>query len=251
MPRNKKLSEEKYNSPFASRLREAFEEGRKKGLTQAKLAARLGVTAQAVSKWYNGESEPQLSALSEIADYFGTSVDWLVGKEIPKTPDITNRTICGKTGLSGTAIDNLTEMARNSGGNDFWSFALKYLSFLLETYTTSLIQPAIDVSSYIANYLSIKHYTDDVLPKLTPSAYYRKDLFNISDADMEVLANTTKVNDEVHKLKDICAAKRYYCEKGASRAISEFIDYTEKQYKSAASGPSQERRVKDGKHQAD
>lgn len=53
---------------------------RKKDMTQDALAARLGVTPQAVSKWENGLSCPDILMLPEIADLFGVSVDELFGR---------------------------------------------------------------------------------------------------------------------------------------------------------------------------
>lgn len=53
---------------------------REKGMTQDALAARLGVSAQAVSKWENGLSCPDILMLPEIADLFGVSVDELFGR---------------------------------------------------------------------------------------------------------------------------------------------------------------------------
>ena len=53
---------------------------RDKGLTQDALAAQFGVSAQAVSKWENGLSCPDITMLPEIADYFGVSVDALFGR---------------------------------------------------------------------------------------------------------------------------------------------------------------------------
>ena len=54
---------------------------REKGLTQDALAAQLGVSAQAVSKWENGLSCPDILMLPEIAEFFGVSVDTLFGRE--------------------------------------------------------------------------------------------------------------------------------------------------------------------------
>lgn len=51
------------------------------GLTQEQLADRLGVSVQAVSKWENSQSCPDISILPEIADLFGITVDDLLGKE--------------------------------------------------------------------------------------------------------------------------------------------------------------------------
>lgn len=49
------------------------------GLTQDALAEQLGVTAQAVSKWENDQSCPDISMLPRLAAIFGCSVDALLG----------------------------------------------------------------------------------------------------------------------------------------------------------------------------
>jgi transcriptional regulator with XRE-family HTH domain len=50
------------------------------GLTQDQLAEKLGVTAQAVSKWENDQSCPDISILPQLAEIFGTSIDSLLGR---------------------------------------------------------------------------------------------------------------------------------------------------------------------------
>ena len=50
-----------------------------KGMTQKEIADRLFVTAQAVSRWENGEVEPSLNTIMELAKIFGVSVDSLLG----------------------------------------------------------------------------------------------------------------------------------------------------------------------------
>ena len=44
------------------------------GMTQEQLAERMGVSAQAVSKWENNLSCPDISVLPELAEVFGISV---------------------------------------------------------------------------------------------------------------------------------------------------------------------------------
>lgn len=51
------------------------------GLTQRELADKVGVTAQAVSKWERGSSCPDIAILDEIADTLGVSVSELLGVE--------------------------------------------------------------------------------------------------------------------------------------------------------------------------
>ena len=48
-------------------------------MTQKQLADKLFVTAQAVSRWENGDVEPSLSTLAELARIFGVSTDEILG----------------------------------------------------------------------------------------------------------------------------------------------------------------------------
>ncbi len=51
---------------------------KEKGITQEELANEIGVSPQAVSKWENNSSCPDVSLLTIIADYFGVTVDALL-----------------------------------------------------------------------------------------------------------------------------------------------------------------------------
>lgn len=51
------------------------------GMTQDKLAEALGVTAQAVSKWENDQSCPDITTLPRLAEIFGVTTDELLGLE--------------------------------------------------------------------------------------------------------------------------------------------------------------------------
>ena len=50
-----------------------------KDLTQAALARELNVTQQAVAKWEAGKSLPDHAMLLRLAQYYGVSVDYLLG----------------------------------------------------------------------------------------------------------------------------------------------------------------------------
>ena len=52
---------------------------KKLGLTQDQLAEQLGITAQAVSKWENDQTCPDITMLPKLADIFGISTDALLG----------------------------------------------------------------------------------------------------------------------------------------------------------------------------
>lgn len=49
------------------------------GLTQAEVAARLGVDRSTYAKYENGQSEPNFEMLQKLADLFRSSADFLIG----------------------------------------------------------------------------------------------------------------------------------------------------------------------------
>ena len=55
---------------------------KKSGLTQEELAEKLGVTFQAVSKWENAKSAPDILFLPTMADLFGCYIDELFSRYI-------------------------------------------------------------------------------------------------------------------------------------------------------------------------
>ena len=56
---------------------------KKKKLTQAQLAERLGITDRAVSKWETGKSMPDSSIMLELCEILGITVNALLsGEEI-------------------------------------------------------------------------------------------------------------------------------------------------------------------------
>lgn len=64
-----------------------------KGLNQEQLADQLHVTRQAVSNWETGKTQPDIETLTQIAEYFGVSVERLIyGKEIKEESGETQRT---------------------------------------------------------------------------------------------------------------------------------------------------------------
>ena len=54
---------------------------RRDGRTQDALASEIGVTSQAVSRWEKGICCPDIEIIPSIANYFGVTVDYLLGRE--------------------------------------------------------------------------------------------------------------------------------------------------------------------------
>ena len=62
---------------FANRLKELREE---KGIKQQELGQLVNMTKMAISHWEKGHSEPSIAQLILLSNYFGVTVDYLVGK---------------------------------------------------------------------------------------------------------------------------------------------------------------------------
>lgn len=54
-----------------------------KNMTQEEMAGRLGITAQALSKWERGISLPDIAMVADISRLLGVSTDYLLGVETP------------------------------------------------------------------------------------------------------------------------------------------------------------------------
>ena len=63
---------------FCDRLKELRKE---KGCSQLDLGKVVNVSKMAVSHWESEHSEPSISQLIALADFFGVTVDYLIGRE--------------------------------------------------------------------------------------------------------------------------------------------------------------------------
>ena len=61
-----------------TRLIELREE---KGLSQNQLSKELNISQAAISKWEAGVSKPNIDCLITLADFFGVSTDYLLGRD--------------------------------------------------------------------------------------------------------------------------------------------------------------------------
>lgn len=62
---------------FAERIKELRKE---KGITQVELAEAIGLSKGTVAMWEVGKREANFETLDKLADYFGKSVDYILGR---------------------------------------------------------------------------------------------------------------------------------------------------------------------------
>ena len=51
-----------------------------RNISQKELAEQFQVVPRTIRKWENGESDPSTAQIIALADYFGVSLDYLVGR---------------------------------------------------------------------------------------------------------------------------------------------------------------------------
>lgn len=61
-------------------------------LTQVELANNLSVAKQTVSNWENDNIQPSIDMLVKIADFFGVTMDYLLGRSNDNSLDVSQLT---------------------------------------------------------------------------------------------------------------------------------------------------------------
>jgi transcriptional regulator with XRE-family HTH domain len=113
MPRQKRSTEyEKHSTVkvfdgiFSVRLA-ALIKKQKDSIGKAVLCEELAISKRTCELWENRKSRPDIDRVLELADYFGVSCDYLLGKSDHPTADVNERDIQKRFGLSPEAQANL------------------------------------------------------------------------------------------------------------------------------------------------
>ena len=87
---------------------------KKAGLTQEQLAEKMNVTAQAVSKWENGLTCPDLDSVARLAGFLGVTVEQLIhgdaavpAVQVVETPRVGKRVLCIHVQAKGSVPANV------------------------------------------------------------------------------------------------------------------------------------------------
>ena len=87
--------------------------------TQQKLSDFIGVKRQSIAQYADGSILPTIEKLAKIADYFGVSADYLLGRTDMPSPDLDDITVHAITGLSAKAIHILKDYYSRQKLNSF------------------------------------------------------------------------------------------------------------------------------------
>ncbi len=102
-------------------------------ISQAKFAKEVGFSQSAIASWENETREPGINALIKIAQYFNTSVDYLVG-----LPTVTSQTE-KPTDFSADELNLIKQYRLLQTG--YQTLIAKQIDFLLEQQKASRYVP--------------------------------------------------------------------------------------------------------------
>ena len=100
----KKNSEKSCKEFFGERLKQLRNE---KGLSQDALAKALGISKGSLGFYETCKNTPDIVVLNAVSDYFGVSLDYLLGRTDIQTNDTDVIAVCKYTGLSEIAVKTL------------------------------------------------------------------------------------------------------------------------------------------------
>ena len=136
----------------------------KRGITQDEMAERLFVTRQAVSRWENGETTPNVDTLKLISKTFDVSVNTLLGS--PRT------LICQCCGMPLNEDNTISREMDGSFNEDYckWCYTDgkfiyktidELLDFLVEHMSPDNLSPE-QAREYFLKFLTeLKHWKKD------------------------------------------------------------------------------------------
>lgn len=85
---------------------------KERGISAYRVAKDTKITTSLFSQWKSGKNQPKTSTLQKVADYFGVSLDWLLGNtDIKHLPNENNVVIVEKDDFSAHE-KNFIEMYR-------------------------------------------------------------------------------------------------------------------------------------------
>ena len=121
----------------------------KHDMKQKELAAALGIRNENVVSYYcSGSRIPTLDLLCKIADIFGVSLDYLIGRTKTESPNVDIQVACETTGLSETAVQAMRALKTGS--------AIQYSEFLVPAVSALFENmDGLSVLSALSEYLGL------------------------------------------------------------------------------------------------
>jgi repressor LexA len=111
------------------RLKEAR---KKKGLTQVEVAQAIGISQNGYSDWERGRNRVDHDSLTKLAELYGVSADYLIGKDSAPNPAFIRIPVLGNVpaGIPLEAIEDIVDWEdlpadMTSGGKEYFGLKVK------------------------------------------------------------------------------------------------------------------------------
>jgi len=179
---------------FSRMLKQLREE---KSLSQKDIAEYLGLTRQAVASYELAKREPDYDVLKKLADYFGVSVDYLLGRV--KCKDVNALTV-------GRNIDLIRGNMTYKEMSESISKKMGTIIFpeMLELYARGERMPFSATLKIIARYAGVREsffYTHNTLLtyEKEKELYKREEEVNANHANKEARGEFSQIDEELRK----------------------------------------------------
>lgn len=111
---NRGRKKKEIDGVFAERLSELLKSKKEQGIIQDTVANAIGVSRQALGKWANGETVPDILDLKKLANYFEVSADYLLGLSDLTEGDITLKKASEYTKMPEKSLKALSNLYKES-----------------------------------------------------------------------------------------------------------------------------------------
>ena len=103
-----------------------------KNIKQADLAKFLNVSPAAMSGYETGKFEAELGTYEKMAEYFGVTLDFLLGRDTPKNPEAIRIPVLGSVpaGIPLEAVEDIIDWeeiprSMSTGGREYFALQVK------------------------------------------------------------------------------------------------------------------------------
>ncbi len=131
---------------FSERLSKLLKDKKEQGIIQDDVAKSIGVSRQALGKWANGETVPDILDLKSLAVYFNVSSDYLLGLSELSNGDISLTNASKLTNISEKSLLKLSEIYLDD-------LSAKYMNILIQNdYISKMIDDHIHALAALENF---------------------------------------------------------------------------------------------------
>lgn len=153
-------------------------------MTQSEVADQLNVTRQAVSRYENGDSFPDVSIIVKISEVFGVSLDDLIGAGIPTKSEASILKSVVKDG-------EIPPELLDGGLSEIANIASLIKPSVLDRAISGLSHHGVDISSIST---LLEYFNDKSVMKMLETANYDTLDEDIVEKFMPFVDNASKVN---------------------------------------------------------